>query len=243
MSDFFSQAMNDLDGLEEEILGPDYPYYKYIKSPHSMGMSDDGNKIATNIGALISYGEILSAGGGKASTAGILGDKYFMTTAAKCKDIDSGETVTRSIYINNVPDGTIPFVSSMSGESYKSFRGLVPGVLSDMAGMNPLTIFQAFMIGANPDCQSLTMETIDGDNVTMDKTAYVITADIQNIPPCSFKDNRNPITNMKCKEVFSNMNPDKLAPDSNNDPAIRLYYGTIGLLGFYILIKLLYKQR
>lgn len=47
MSDFFQSALTDLDKLEEEILGPDYPYYKYIKSPSDMGMSTDGSKIAT----------------------------------------------------------------------------------------------------------------------------------------------------------------------------------------------------
>ena len=45
MSNFFSQALNDLEGLEEDILGPDYPYYKYVKSPQQMGMSADGGKI------------------------------------------------------------------------------------------------------------------------------------------------------------------------------------------------------
>ena len=42
---FFSKALDDLQGLESDILGPDYPYYKYINSPSDMGMSADGDKI------------------------------------------------------------------------------------------------------------------------------------------------------------------------------------------------------
>jgi len=59
-----------LDTLEQDILGPDYPYYKYINSPSDMGMSADGDKIATNIGGLISYVDVLITGSGKASATG-----------------------------------------------------------------------------------------------------------------------------------------------------------------------------
>ena len=122
MSNFFESALNDLDSLEEEILGPDYAYYKFIKNPGELGMGADGGKIATNIGGIISYVELLAAGKSNASTAGILGDKYFMKTGATCKDVDTGESVTRSLYINNVPDGSIPFISSMTGTDFKDLR-------------------------------------------------------------------------------------------------------------------------
>ena len=160
MSNFFEKAIDDLDSLEEEILGPDYPYYKYINSPSQMGMSSDGGAIATNIGGLISYTEVLVTGQGNASATGKpLGDKFFLKTGATCKDKASGESVTRSLYVNNVPDGSIPFISSMTGANFTSFEGLIPGTLSDMNNLNPLGIFQAFMLGTNPDCQALTMPT------------------------------------------------------------------------------------
>ena len=31
-----------------------------------------------------------------------LGDKFFLQTGATCNDTESGETVTRSLYVNNV---------------------------------------------------------------------------------------------------------------------------------------------
>ena len=31
MSNFFQQAQTNVKGLEEELLGPDYQYFKFIK--------------------------------------------------------------------------------------------------------------------------------------------------------------------------------------------------------------------
>lgn len=236
MSDFFQSALTDLDKLEEEILGPDYPYYKYIKSPSDMGMSTDGSKIATNIGGLIAYTEVLVSGGGNASATGNpLGNKYFMQTGAQCKDTATGNKVTRSLYINNVPDGTIPLISNMTGKSFSEFKGLVPGILTDMEALNPLQIFQAFMLGSEPDCQQLTMEVIDTNNVSKTDTQFVATADIKNMNPCWFKDGKNPMTNITCKEAFSKIESKGKMP---SDILVQLYYSSLGLLGLYLLMKL-----
>lgn len=235
MSNFFEKALTDISSLEEEILGPDYPYYKYINSPSDMGMGPGGDKIATNIGGLLAYTNVLVTGDGKASTTGNpLGNKFFMKTGAQCKDIDTGETVTRSLYINNVPDGTIPLISNMTGESFSTFKGLVPGILSDMTELNPLKIFQAFMLGDKPDCKQQTMEVISTNNVSSTDTQYVAIADIQSMNPCWFKNKKNPITNATCKEAFSKIEKGKMPQDI----VIQMYYSSLGLLGLYILMKL-----
>lgn len=244
MSNFFDKALTDLNTLEEEILGPNYPYYKYVKSPVEMGMSPSGDKISTNIGGLLSYVEVLVTGSGKASaTGGPLGDKYFLKTGAQCKDVATGNAVTRSLYINNVPDGTIPFISNISGESFSELRGLVPGILSDMDHLNPLQIFQAFMMGSEPDCQQITMEVIDTNNISSKETAYVVASDIQNMNPCWFSDNKNPINNATCRETFSNIKEDKKESYSiQDDVFVQMYYGSLGLLGFYIIMKMVTKK-
>lgn len=240
MSNFFSDALNDLSSLEEEILGPDYPYYKFVKSPSEMGMSASGSKIATNIGGLIAYTEVLVTGQGKASATGKpLGDKFFLTTGATCKDTASGETVTRSLYINNVPDGSIPFISSITGANFTDFEGLVPGAMSDMANLNPLGIFQAFMLGSNPDCQALTMPTIDENNVKSTDTAYVATTDIQNMNACWFSDGKNPVSGEKCKEAFS---VKEVKKDLPSDPIKQAYIAAVGFLALYIAMKVIYKK-
>lgn len=241
MSNFFSQALNDLEGLEEDILGPDYKYFKYIKSPRDMGMSTDGGAIATNIGGLIAYTEVLATGRGKASTTGRpLGNKFFMKTGANCKDKKSGEKVTRSIYINNVPDGTIPFISSITGSEFTSLEGLIPGVLSDMAHLNPLGIFSAFMMGNEPPCEAITMETIDANNVRSTETGFVATSDITNMNACWFPDKKNPITGAGCQEAFSKIK--KSRADFPDDTLIRIYYSALGIFGLYLLMKLFTKR-
>jgi len=240
MSNFFSEALNDLEGLEEKILGPDYPYHKFIKSPSEMGMSASGSKIATNIGGLISYVDVLVTGRGKASTTGQpLGDKFFLTTGATCKDKATGEDVTRSLYVNNIPDGSIPFISGMTGASFTDFEGLVPGAMSDMANLNPLAIFQAFMLGANPECQSLTMDTVDANNVRSTDTAFVATADINNMNACWFRDRKNPVSGDKCREAFSQRITPAALPENKIKQA---YIAALGFLGLYIACRLMSKK-
>lgn len=239
MTNFFEEVMDDLSSLETEMSGPDYPYYKYIKSPSKMGMGASGSKIAKNISGLISYADLLVEGGGKASKgSNPLGDKYFMETAATCQDKDTGDSVTRSVYINNVPDGSIPFISGMSGENYSDFKGLLPGIMSDVENLNPLAIFQAFMIGSNPECQQLTMDTIDASNNSSTETAYVLTTDIQNMNACWFSDGKNPETGDKCKETFSKIDKTKF----HGDLLCQAYFGSLTILGFYIFLKLYTKK-
>ena len=60
--------------------------------------------IVFNFKGIQAYIDLLFSGGGKASkTGGPMGPQFFLKTGAKCKDIDSGEQVTRSIYINTIP--------------------------------------------------------------------------------------------------------------------------------------------
>ena len=240
MSNFFSQALNDLEGLEEDILGPDYPYYKYVKSPQQMGMSSDGGKIGKNLGGLIAYTEVLATGRGNASATGKpLGNKFFLKTGAKCKDKKTGETVERSIYMNNVPDGSIPFISSMTGANFTALEGLIPGVLSDMAHLNPLAIFQAFMMGNTPECQSVELETIDTKNVSSKQTAYVATADLQNMNACWFPDGKNPFSGKECQEGFAPIRNKSAFPD---DALVKVYYSALGIFGLYLLMKMFTRK-
>ena len=89
MSNFFEEVLDDAKNVEEKILGPDYEYWKQIKSPGQMGMSTKGtiSTIAKDVGGLINYVELLVTGTGGASKTGKpLGDKFFLKTAATCKD-------------------------------------------------------------------------------------------------------------------------------------------------------------
>ena len=247
---FCDNALNDLDKLQEEILGPDYNYFKFIKSPSQLNMSEDGGAIASNFGSLLAYGELLASGDSPASTTGgPLGDKFFMRTGAKCKDVDSGQQVTRSLYINNVPDGSIPFISGMMGTNFSEFRGIIPGIISDIGDINPLAIFQAFMMGSNPDCKSIEMPTIDANNVHSTDTQFLAVTDIRNMNACWFPDGKNPETGQICVEAFQGgrdttvKKKKKKTADMPDDLLIQLFYGSLGLLGLYILMKMVTKKK
>ncbi len=207
MSNFFDNIMDDLSGMEKQILGPNYKYYKFIKTPKEIGMSSDGSldAIGSNINGLIAYTELLVSGDGAASATGKpLGNKYFLQTGAQCTDKKTGNQVNRFIYVNNVPDGEIPFISSGMGVNFTEFEGLLPGTMSNIAQMNPLGVFQAFMLGNSPECQDIKMETIDVNNNVSQETQHVLTSDIKNMNPCWFPNKINPVTNTPCREAFEN---------------------------------------
>jgi hypothetical protein len=243
----FQDVNNNLQEAEEKILGPQYDYTGNIKAPSELGMSDRGSlaTLGRNISGLIAYVELLVSGKTKASKSGNpLGNKFFLYTGAKCKAKDSGDIVDRHIYINNVPDGSIPFITSGMDVNFTTFRGLVPGTMSNVAKINPLQILQAFTSGTNPECQQLTMETINVNNIRGRDTKYVTTVDIQNMSPCWFMNKTNPITKEKCREAFSTLSDQYSDYQNDNIEQIisNLYFSSLGIFGLYILLKLLEKK-
>lgn len=241
---FFEEVLTDVKGVEQRILGPDYEYWKQIKSPGQMGMSTNGSisTIAADVGGLIGYVELLVTGKGKASaTGGPLGNKFFLKTAATCKDKKSKKHVDRYVYVNNVPDGSIPFISSGMNMNFGEFEGLVPGTLSNVSALNPMLIFQAFMSGSEPECEEITLETIDVNNRKGTETRHVTTTDIKNMNSCDFSplSNKNPVTGEECREAFTNRNRAKI-PD---DFVAKLFYASLGVLGIYLLIGIMRRIK
>ena len=216
MSNFFTDIKEDVDQVELNLLGPSYKYYEKVSTPGQMGMSSEGSldALVKDASGLINYVELLVSGTGPGSTTGKpLGDQFFLKTGAKCKDVKTGNIETRYAYINNIPTGQIPFISSGLGMDFDSFKGLIPAVLQDMEDLNPFDIFKGFLEGATPDCQELTMETTPSsiNNNASRQTEYVTLSDIKSMDPCIFSLNNyvNPITKKTCREAFSNINNNK----------------------------------
>jgi hypothetical protein len=250
-SNIFEQVLNDAQGVETKLLGPTYPYYKNVKTPGDIGMSTDGSlsALGNDVTGLIEYVKFLVEGGGKASTTGQpLGNKFFLNTGAKCLDKNTNEQVDRYIYINNVPDGNIPFISQGLGTNFSSFKGLIPGAMSDLNVLNPYKIMQSFLAGSTPPCQKLTMQTIDVNNNRSSETHYVTLVDIQNMDACSFQNNINPITGKGCKQAFQNISQDQSSVDNEQiklpqDPIAQLYFLSLSAIAIYILYKLIEKNK
>jgi len=255
---FFNKVMNDAKGVEEELLGPDYQYWKNINNPKEMGMSNNGSisTIAKDVAGLMNYAEVLVTGGGSASKTGRpLGNKFFLKTGATCKDVKTKNMVDRYVYINNVPDGSIPFISGAMGTNFSEFKGLIPGTLSNLSAINPMTIFQSFMSGATPDCQELTMETINTNNHSSTESHYVTLTDIRNMNSCYFLNGVNPVTGSHCKEAFRSyigdnkenviadeedlVDVDSIDDETGLPSILNAYYTCLGMLGIYIMYNIM----
>lgn len=243
----FQAVLTDAAAVRDEFIGPNYPYYKYIKDPASIGMSSRGTlaQMGKNIDGLVEYVNLLVAGKSKASATGQpLGNKFFLKTGGKCTSNTTGEEVDRYIYINNVPQGNIPLLSSGAGVNFTEFRGLIPGIISNLNAFNPMGMFQSFLAGSTPDCQEITMETIDIHNNRSTETHYMTFIDIQNTDPCSFMDKKNPITKTKCRETFVAQNTASIDTEVLTMTMTDvLFWMSLGTIGAYLIYRIMAKTK
>lgn len=243
----FEDVLNDANAVQDELLGPTYPYYKNIKTPSQLGMSPNGTlqQLGNNINGLIDYVEVLVTGNTPASaTGGPLGNKFFLPTGAKCVDTATNQQVDRYIYVDNVPTGNIPIISSGLGVNFSEFKGLIPGAMGNLNVLNPFTIMQSFMSGSTPPCQELTMQTIDTNNQTSTATHFVTVSDIKNIDPCSFSNGVNQLANTSCKQAFQNkITPSQFEPILPRDPLTQVYFASLTGIGLFILYRLMEKSK
>jgi hypothetical protein len=251
----------DADTSSSSFLGPSYKYYENILTPSEIGMSDKGNlrTLGKDVEGLLAYIDVLVTGKSKAQTTKKkpLGNKFFLKTGGKCSSDSkgtNGEETDRYIYIDNVPSGNIPFLSSASGVNFTSMRGLIPGTLSNLNAFNPVGLFRAFLAGPKPECQEISMEVIDTYNNSTTESHFVSLADIRAITACQFPDKVNPVTNVKCRETFTGMGKSKQLNVNSyecvdqhfkipNDPIVQAYFASLGALGIYLAYRLMVKTK
>ena len=249
MANFFEDALDNVDALQQRLLGPNYEYWRQVNTPAEIGMSSSGSlgALATDVRGLVAYVQMLVTGGGSASKSGRpLGNKFFLETGGTCLEEGTNRKASRNIYINNVPDGSIPFISSGLGMNFGDFKGLIPGLMSNAGRINPLSIFQAFMQKSEPPCRAVTLETIDVNNNVSRETRHVATSDLQSMSPCSFPNRINPITNRPCVEAFteSHENPRQQSMlEIPDDPVAQAYYACVGALALYLIYRLTFGQK
>jgi len=243
----FNEVLTDVNGVQDQLLGPTYPYYNNIKTPSQLGMSDKGTiqQMSQNIVGLTNYVSVLVSGNSKASkTGGPLGNKFFLQTAGKCVDTGTNNQVDRYIYVNNVPQGNIPFISSGLGVNFSEFKGLIPGSMSNLNVLNPFGLLQSFLSGSTPPCQEITMQTIDINNNKSSETHFVTVADIRNMDPCNFTNGKNPVTAAKCSEAFkTGVSANAARFDMPDDPLAQIYFAGLACVGLYILNRFMEKSR
>jgi len=218
--------------LQASPLRDSYPYVKNIKTPAEMGASPKGDlkSLENNVSALIGYTGVLVTGTSNAQRVSPLGDKYFLDTTSRCKSSDG--LVQRSVFISNIPEGKIPFISSAMGSNFSTFRGLIPGMMENLGSLDPTAVVKAFT--QDNTCQKVTMEERDANNTTSLQTKYVLDSDLEGLNPCLFQSKRNPVTGANCQEGFEDQ---PLKIQVPNDPIFQIYMAGVGLLGAYLIYR------
>ena len=113
----------------------------------------------------------------------------------------SGEKkkVSRWIYVNNIPDGSIPFISKgADGQTMDDLRGLIPGALGNLGALNPVQLFNGFTAGTYPDCAEVTLQTVNNNNIKENKRRHIALVEMVEMNPCHFPNGRNPASGKTC---------------------------------------------
>ena len=135
-----------------------YSYGKQIPTLSQVGIGPN-NGFQTNLVRTNAYSNVLLWGYGKVGNVNMspLGNAYVMNTGSKCTDKKTGKQVDKQTYINNIPSG------SMFG-AQTGMMGLVPGILEDVADLNPDAIFDALESDISPVCQEVSVIVRNNQN-------------------------------------------------------------------------------
>ena len=108
--------------------------------------------------------------------------------------------VDRWIYVNNIPDGSIPFIASgADGRTFNDLRGLIPGALGNLGALSPVQLFNGFTAGTYPDCAEVTLQTVDNENVRRSERRHVALVEMVEMNPCQFPNKVNPASGKSCR--------------------------------------------
>jgi len=141
------------------VMGPSYSYVDNIQSPSALGVGSDGSfsQIGTNIEGIGTYIKYLISGPA-------LGNRFFIKTGGTCKAPD-GSSQSRSNYVNNVTDAAEALPESMRrdlGGLASDFNGLVPGMIQDVEGLNPVSLFNSLSADSVPTCECYSCPVSSG---------------------------------------------------------------------------------
>jgi hypothetical protein len=241
--------------MVSKYVGEQYKYSKNIKSNKELKMSSKGSwkTLKNNVKGISAYNDLLISGYSKASKAngGPLGNKFFIESVGYCNSNTAGDQV-RYMYIDNVPDGDIKVLEDLGINVGSNAKGLLPGLISSASRMNPLGLLNAVQTPGKLPCQEVSLKVGDIGN-TQNVSHYVADQDIEDINPCNFNNNKNPLTNKSC-ESFSGS---RRVADPNKvhtvDPIVenvdrqeiflQFYYSFIVLLVGYLIYKLMAKKN
>lgn len=159
MAEIWSDLEKGAGSVGEDIMGPAYSYADNIQGPASMGVGSNGtmSQLGRNTDAIMNYVKYMISGPA-------LGNQYFVATGGQCIAPD-GSTQDRFNFINNISNGADTLPKAMKqdlGGIASDFNGLIPGMLQDVEGLNPITLFSSLAADSVPPCKCYTCPTTSG---------------------------------------------------------------------------------
>jgi hypothetical protein len=151
----WSDISNNPDSAQTDMMGPSYSYVDNIPGPSSLGIGTAGtfSQLGTNLSGIGTYVSTMIDGDPP------LGNQFFVNTGGTCIAPD-GSSQSRYNYINNKPSGGI-LPASMS-EIGSGMNGLIPGVIGDIEGLNPMYMMNALMADSSPKCECYKCDVTTG---------------------------------------------------------------------------------
>jgi hypothetical protein len=93
-----------------------------------------------------------------------MGNRFFVQTGGTCTAPD-GSSQSRSNYVNNVTDAAEALPESMRrdlGGLASDFNGLIPGMIQDVEGLNPVSLFNSLSADSVPTCECYSCPVSSG---------------------------------------------------------------------------------
>ena len=150
-----------------------------------------------------------------------LNDQKKQRDEARAKD---KKIVDRWIYVNNIPDGSIPFIASgADGRTFNDLRGLIPGALGNLGALSPVQLFNGFTAGTYPDCAEISLQTVDNDNVRRSEKRHVALVEMAEMNPCQFPGRVNPASGKSCSNSGEGFNAMGAQTSDNKEKKVDIY--------------------
>lgn len=151
-------SMSSGSDVTTQLMGPDYSYAENIQGPSSQGVGSEGSfsQLGRNADAISYYVQQLITGDPP------LGNQFFVNTGGTCTAPD-GQLRERYNYIDNMSSGSAALPAAMS-EIGSDFNGLIPGIVDDIEGLNPIHIFTAMASDASPACLCYKCDVTSGSS-------------------------------------------------------------------------------
>ena len=128
LNSLWSDLSNGASNVQTDLMGPEYSYADKIPQPGQLGVgsSPTFSQLGTNTSAVGTYVGTMISGGPP-------GNQFFVNTGGTCTAPD-GSLQARHNYINNVASG------------------LIPGVVADIGGLNPMYLLNSLTTDSSPSC-------------------------------------------------------------------------------------------